>query len=454
MRRCGMNAALSAAVLFALAAPARAQVAAPPPVTQPAVQAPAQVPETSTFSPIPTPLPAVQTVTFDEAVRIALERHPDAARAAQVILRAEALLQSSRSVFLPSLNGTVTTTILNEERVSNGQVSQPQTQSAFGVQASYPVLAAARWAQAAQAADQVAVARISQDETRRQIALAASDAYLAVINLHRQVTVQTQALENGRAHLSFATSRLQAGAGSRLNELRAAQETSTDEVLLEAALLGLRRAQQALGVILVVEGPVDAVAEPVFELPGELPPTWLSGRVDVRLADAEVAAAERVRRDSWKDWVPTGIASIQPQYITPSGLFLPSNSWAALVQFGIPIFDGGQRRAAAKQRDVALEFARIDRVDLEREIRADERIAREAVVSTARALAAARRAADQANEVVRITDVAFRAGATTNLEVIDAQRRARDTETAAAIAEDRARQARLDLLVALGLFPR
>ena len=453
MRRCRMNAALSAAVLFALAAPARAQVAAPPPVTQPRLGAGPGARDQH-LRPIPTPLPAAQTVTFDEAVRIALERHPDAARAAQAILRAEALLQSSRSVFLPSLNGTVTTTILNEERGSNGQVTQPQTQSAFGVQASYPVLAAARWAQAAQAADQVAIARISQDETRRQIALAASDAYLAVINLHRQVTVQTRALENGRAHLSFATSRLQAGAGSRLNELRAAQETSTDEVLLEAALLGLRRAQQALGVILVVEGPVDAAAEPVFELPGELPPTWLSGRVDVRLADAEIAAAERVRRDSWKDWVPTGIASIQPQYITPSGLFLPSNSWAALVQFGIPIFDGGQRRAAAKQRDVALELARIDRVDLEREIRADERIAREAVVSTARALAAARRAADQANEVVRITDVAFRAGATTNLEVIDAQRRARDTETAAAIAEDRARQARLDLLVALGLFPR
>ena len=55
---------------------------------------------------------------------------------------------------------------------------------------------------------------------------------------------------------------------------------------------------------------------------------------------------------------------------------------------------------------------------------------------------------------MRITDVAFRAGATTNLEVIDAQRRARDAETAAAIAEDRERQARLDLLVALGLFPR
>ncbi|MGH9347524.1 MAG: TolC family protein, partial [Vicinamibacterales bacterium] len=80
--------------------------------------------------------------------------------------------------------------------------------------------------------------------------------------------------------------------------------------------------------------------------------------------------------------------------------------------------------------------------------------AREAVVHTERALDRARSAAEQALEVMRITDVAFREGATTNIEVIDAQREARDAETAAAIAEDALRRARLDLLVATGLFPR
>ena len=59
-----------------------------------------------------------------------------------------------------------------------------------------------------------------------------------------------------------------------------------------------------------------------------------------------------------------------------------------------------------------------------------------------------------AAEVLKITDLAFRAGATTNIELIDAQRRARDADTAAALAEDRVRQSRLDLLVALGRFPR
>jgi len=36
----------------------------------------------------------------------------------------------------------------------------------------------------------------------------------------------------------------------------------------------------------------------------------------------------------------------------------------------------------------------------------------------------ARAAVQQANEVVQISDVAFREGATTNIEVVDAQRRA------------------------------
>jgi outer membrane protein TolC len=56
--------------------------------------------------------------------------------------------------------------------------------------------------------------------------------------------------------------------------------------------------------------------------------------------------------------------------------------------------------------------------------------------------------------VLRITTSAFEVGATTNLEVIDAQRQARDADAAAALAQDAVQRARLSLLVALGQFPR
>ena len=82
------------------------------------------------------------------------------------------------------------------------------------------------------------------------------------------------------------------------------------------------------------------------------------------------------------------------------------------------------------------------------------RIARAAIESREKSLAAARQAANTANEVLKITIVAFDAGSTTNIEVIDAQRAARDLEAVVVQAEDAVRQARLDLLVALGMFPK
>ena len=69
------------------------------------------------------------------------------------------------------------------------------------------------------------------------------------------------------------------------------------------------------------------------------------------------------------------------------------------------------------------------------------------------ALEAARAAASLAGQALDLATLAYRAGATTNIEVIDAERRARDADTAVAIAEDNARQARLDLLAASGKFP-
>ena len=81
------------------------------------------------------------------------------------------------------------------------------------------------------------------------------------------------------------------------------------------------------------------------------------------------------------------------------------------------------------------------------------RAAREAVASGERGLASAQRAADQAQQVVNIVNISFRAGAATNIEVIDAERSARDADTAVAVAEDILRRARLDLLLALGRFP-
>src|SRR5262249_29875719 len=136
------------------------------------------------------------------------------------------------------------------------------------------------------------------------------------------------------------------------------------------------------------------------------------------------------------------------------GLFQQAGSWRLTVGFTQQILDGGQRRGLKLQRAAAVEASKQAEASVENEAKSEIRLAQESVASLQRALTSARTAVHQANDVLQITTTAFEVGATTNLDVIDAERTARDAETAAAVAEDAVRRARLDLLVALGRFPK
>lgn len=406
-------------------------------------------------APLGAQTPATESLTFDAAVARALERNPSVAIAATNILRSEAILQQARAVTRPRLTATVTNTTLDSGRSFGDETVQPQNQSLFGVSASAPVLAGASWAARAQAEDQIGIARLSVADVRRQIAVAAAQAYLSVIAQKRQVEVSQRALETAQAQLDYNHARVLGGVGTRLNELRSAQEVATDRARVETLRLTVRRAQEALGVLLAADGPIDTAGEPAFELPPASPDTgWLTARPDLQLFAAQRDAARRVVADSRKDWWPTGTVSFDPQYLAPGGLFQPAGSWRLTLSLSQPIFDGGQRKGLRRQRDVALDAAALVVTERQIQARAEERLARESVAILERALVSAREAAARAEDVLRITIVAFEAGASTNIEVIDAQRSARDIETAVAQGEDAVRQARLDLLVALGRFPQ
>ena len=394
-----------------------------------------------------------RTVGFDEAVQQAVAKNPTVAGAATAIARAEALLQQSRAALMPTVTANVANVTYNAERGFEDTVTQPQSQFQFGAAASMPLLAPEARARITQGRDQIEVAALATAEVRQQVSVAAAYAYLGVVAARRQVEVNERAVESARAHLDFAQKRLEGGAGSRLNQLRAAQALSRDEAQFEHAQFALRQAQEALGLLLAEDGPVDAGPEPTFAVPqnADGQAGWLADRPDVQLQARTIEAAERVWRDSWKTWLPTAAVTFSPQAVAPASIFAPSRTWQLSLNLTQRVFD---RRPAADKalRQVALSQAMFARDDIELRARSEERIARQALGSSERVLAASRRAAEQADEVLAITTAAFEVGATTNLEVIDAQLSARDAATAAAFAEDAARRARFELLVATGRF--
>jgi outer membrane protein TolC len=397
----------------------------------------------------------LERVTFEDAVRRAVANHPTVRQAAAGVLRAQAVLQQVRSRSRPSVDASFSTNVIAPVTSFDGQGIVPRTQTLSTAALTVPVFTPVSWAERNQAADQVIVSERTQADARRAIATATAESYLAVITARRIVELNERARDTARAHFEYANQRLQGGIGSRLNALRAQEELSGSEARVEEARLALTRAQEALGVLMATDRPVDASAEPVFELPLEATAdaALIRSRQDVQVIAAREAAAVRVASDSWKDRLPAITTVVTPQMLAPAGLFADAQSWRASVLFSVPLFDSGQRQGLARERQALVNVVRADRDNVERQAASELRAAREAIRSTERARDFARQAAAQANEVQQITDVAFREGATTNIEVIDAQRRARDAETSATIADDAVRRARLEVLLASGRFP-
>ena len=403
----------------------------------------------------------ITQVTFDEAILRATTNNPAVHQAAAGVLRADSILQQVRARTRPSVDASFGASLAGPITQFAGSSINPRAQTVTTAGVSVPLVTPVGWAQRNQALDQTLVSQRAFSETRLAVAIAAADAYLAVIAQRRVLELSERARDNARAHYDFANQRYEGGVGSRLNAIRSRQELSGNEARVDEARLGVRRAQEALGVLIAVDSPVDAAGDPTFELPpdrddGLLPTdgSVFGRRPDIQLVIQRQLAAERIVSDGWKDNLPSVTSLFAPQLVAPSGLFAEARSWRASVLMSIPLFDSGRRRGLGAERRALVEMVRTERSNIERQANSEIRTAREAVAATERALQHANTAAAQANEVVQITDVAFREGATTNIEVVDAQRRARDAETATAIAEDAVRRARLEWLVATGRFPQ
>jgi outer membrane protein TolC len=396
-------------------------------------------------------------VTFAQAIAMAVEHNPSVAQAAQGILKAQALLNQASSLIKPNVVGGVTATFLNAGQSIGGVTATAQSSIAGSITLSAPLIAPVQWALRAQASDSKRVAELSAADVRKQVAVSTAQACLAIISLRHVLEAALSARDVARAHYEDAKARRTAGAGTRLNELRAEQSLSSDEALVEASQRVLYQSQEALGVLLAVDGAADLTDEPALDVPPSIDAAvgaLSTTRTDLRLLAGREQAAGRILSDSWKDWLPSVGGLFTPQVVAPQTLFQRQFSWSAQVVASIPIFDSGFRSAQKAQRRVDVETVKIAEDAAARQARSDVRTARDGLEATERALGYARDAATQAQEVVGIVLVSFRVGASTNIEVIDAQRVALDADIAVALADHDVRQARLNLLVALGLFPR
>jgi len=408
--------------------------------------------------------PVGRKVTFPQAIEQALARNPNALVAAADIDRVHGIMEEIRAASLPTLAVNATYTRLNSERTfpnslpdggnTNVIVAARDSLNANAV-LSIPIIAPQAWANWARAGNQVDVARASARDVQRTVAINTGRAYLTIFAQKRQVDVFRQARDNALEHFRYADARLRGGIGNRIDWARAGEELETNEANLQTSFANLYRSQEALGILLGEDGPVDVDEVPQIPQAPSLEQAIAEAptRADVLLYRQQQTAADRSLNLSWTEYLPTLAVTGQPFYQNPSSLSSPETGWSAQALFTWYLFDGGARYGRTHQREAQLSQARIQYEAISREANSEVRAALDTMERARAAVERSRNGAQLANDAMRLAEVAYRAGASTNLELIDAQRRARDAETQANLAENNERQATLDYLAAAGRFP-
>jgi len=365
------------------------------------------------------------------------------------------LVTQARAAFLPTLTGNAVYTQLDGARLQGDRVLQPVSALNANVTLTVPLVATQRWLAASRAQQSVEVARTSEADARRQVAVATAQAYLAVVLQKRLLQTNVQARDTSRTHLEFAQARRKQGLGNRLDEVRAERELHDNEARVSLAVASVARAQEALGVAVGLEGPLDAAGEVELATLPSIPAALesVSQRDDIVALRQQLELAERTVRESWADYMPTLSAVGQPFLQTPTTPTLPNSGWQAQVLLSVPFYDGGFRYGARHEREALALGARSLLESTLQRAHGEVRASAEQLQGAEAAAVEQQRSASSARETLELANIAYRAGATTNLDVIDAERGARDAETSELLAQDTVRQARLNYLVASGQFP-
>jgi outer membrane protein TolC len=393
----------------------------------------------------------VHAVTFDQAVALALEHSADARIAADEVIRADALLQESASTLRPLIGVQAQYQQLEGDRFSHGFETSAGESFIGELTIAMPLLDFRKRADVQRARDTLEVERAAAATTRRSVAIDTGRAYLSVFAAERLIEVADLARQTAKAHVDFATSRTQGGIGTELDIVRAQSELATDEQNLALARTALVQAEEALGVLTGQNAPLGSTTEPRF--PDSPDVRAVASRADVVGGQRRLSSAKWSRDAQWAEYAPTLSLDGAGFYDTPQIDPTPAWGFQILAVLALPLYDGGYRGGLAQERDAVLAEAREQLAQLERnassEVRADE----DSVKHAREARDAAHRSAEFATRALQLANIAYQGGTGTSLDVIDAERTARDAATQAVIADDGLRQAQFALLAATGHFP-
>jgi outer membrane protein TolC len=394
---------------------------------------------------------AQEALTIERAVDLAVTRNERAAIADTTVEAAEARVRRARTAFLPrvDINGNAGSDIGSgsERDVSTSAVL---TQTLFDARV-FPLYRQQRFERDA--------VRLTAEDSKRLLGFDAAATFLSTLSFEQVFLAAERRRTFAQTNLDDVRARFEAGLVSSNDVTRAELELATAVRELAQATGDVQASRVELETLLKtdVDGPLappvallDAADDPAPAAEAVIPEAQ-ARRTDIAARRARVEALRAFADEPNARFFPSVLFSAQTRNINDGPVTNRNNEGFVGVSFAWPVFDAGLRGADRAERTANVRGAELQ---LELELRDVERQMRSAAVqlsteqaSLREAAAAVRAARKNADE----TNILYREGLASALELADATQQLFEAEVAEVTARYRMVLAYLSLREASGV---
>ncbi|HZB27452.1 MAG TPA: TolC family protein [Gemmatimonadales bacterium] len=417
-------------------------------------------------TPAPTDsIPAGDTIpriTLADAIRRSARLDPDYVRALGQIENAEWGRRAAvLAFFVPSIQLGLEQTEYSQGFFNPADVTNLTSTLVVGrASANYEVFSLRKFSELSRTKADIASAEAGELEQRFQAALETESSYYGVLLNQELARVAQERAMRAREALGVARARVASGAAVQTDSLQLVLELIRAQVDSLRQYNALRTAQLELARRVGASGPVGAV--PADTLPAPTLPITLPQAIQValdqgpqyRAARANEDAAEASLKAQRGDYLPTlTVGALHQRYDTR---IFPGASNITSLTFGIslPVWNNGLREIEITRAQVNRDVSRSIREDLERVVRRDVVSSYDAYETSRAAVELANVAGTVARENYRMQSLRYRSGASTILDLLDAQVSVAEAEAGVVEARFNTRLAlaRLEAILGRRLF--
>ena len=370
----------------------------------------------------------IPVVTLAEARRRSVTVDPNAVAARSRIETASWERRAAlASLFTPNLRYNTSYTHFSDPffNFGTGGVSPNSASATFD--ASYSILGAGKFGTLKSSRASIASAEATETVARFRSALETDAAYFAVLADHELSRVTAERLKRAEEQLGIARVRVIAGEALSSDSLQLLLEVSRARLAILSRDSALMASRLRLGRRIGIDGPAEAA--PVDSiLPPQLPMTREAAIEEMRRRGPDVEAA-RAEEKSANASVLTQRERYFPELSIGGTLgrydseFFPSalkrNQY--VVTLGFPIWNGGARELAIARARADRSVASATRADIERGTAEVMSQAYHGYITSRGGIDLALVGVAAATENYRVQNARYREGATTILDLLEAQ---------------------------------